>query len=160
MPNERVCANCETVSADIMPVSEQENRNVNGNALCCDKVFADEQEKVTALRDRQARFLATLPAEPQAALDASFSILNPDLGDYIEGFEEALHLSQVLASLIKKGDLREDDWELDAAEFVSQQVTEHLHRMRSQLDHLSHMLRNPRRLEQEVGSNGQVTISS
>lgn len=150
MPNERVCANGETVSADIRPVSDQENRNVNGHALCCDKVFADEQEKITALRERQARFLATLPTEPQAVLDASFSILNPDFGDYIEGFEEALHLSQLLASLIKKGDLREDDWELDAAEFVSQQVTEHLHRMRSQLDHLSYVLCNPGRLARET----------
>ncbi|GAA6194977.1 hypothetical protein NBRC116598_04210 [Pseudophaeobacter arcticus] len=133
---------------------------MNGNALCCDKVFADEQEKVTALRDRQTRFLATLPAEPQAALDASFSILNPDFGDYIEGFEEALHLSQVLASVIKWGDLEEDSRELEAAEFVSQQVADHLHRTRSQLDYLSHILGNPRRLEREVNSNGRATISS
>lgn len=149
MPKERVCANSETVSVDIRPVSELENRNVNGNALCCDRALSDEMEKIGRLRDRQAQFLATLPAEPQAALDASFQVLHPDLGNYIEGFEEALHLSQALAALIEKGDLDEDSREQEAAEFVARQVAEHLYRTRSQLDYIGHVLRNPRRVERE-----------
>ena len=146
MPKERVCANSETVSADIRPVSDQENRKVDGKALCCDRALADEMEKIGRLRDRQARFLEALPAEPQTALDASFQILHPDLGNYIEGFEEALHLSQALAALIEKGDLDEDSREQEAAEFVARQVASHLHRTRSQLDYLSHVLRNPKRV--------------
>lgn len=145
----RVCANSETVSAEIHPVSDLENRNVDGKALCCDRVLADEMEKVGRLRDRQAGFLATLPAEPQAALDASFHILHPDLGNYIEGFEEALHLSQALAALIEKGELDEDSREQEAAEFVSRQIANHLKQTRSHLDYLSHLLRNPRRVEHE-----------
>ena len=147
MPNERVCANSETVSADIRPVSHRENNKVHGQALCCSRVLDMDMEEVGALRERQARFLATLPEEPQEALDLSFKILNQGFGNYIEGFEEALHLSQVLASLMKRGDLEEDSRELEAAEFVSQQVADHLHRTRSQLDYLGHVLRNPRRLE-------------
>lgn len=149
MPKERVCANSETVSPEIHPVSDLENRNVNGKALSCDRAFAEEMEKISWLRDRQAKFLATLPAEPQDAIDASFQILHPESENYIQGFEEALHLSQALAALIEKGDLDQDTREQEAAEFVSRQVAEHLQQTRSQLDHLSHVLRNPRRVERE-----------
>lgn len=149
MPNERVCANSETVSAHIRPVSYQENRKVGGKALCREGVLASDMEKIAGLRDHQARYLASLPTQPRDAIEASFEILNPGFDNYIEGFEEALHLSQALAALIEKGDLGEDDWELDAAKFVSQRVTDHLHRMQNQLDHLSYVLSNPKRVERE-----------
>ncbi|AUQ55169.1 hypothetical protein [Phaeobacter inhibens] len=149
MPKERVCANSETVSADIQPISEHENKSVNGKALCADIVLAEEMERVSELRDRQAQFLATLPVEPQDAIDASFQILNPGMDDYIEGFEEALHLSHALAALIEKGDLEHDTREQDAAVFVSQQIARYLGQTRTRLDRLGYILRNPRRVERE-----------
>lgn len=149
MPNERVCANSETVSADIQPVSQHENRSVNGKALCRESVIIQEQEKITVLRDRQKRYLASLPEDAEGAIDASFQILHPELGNYIEGFEEALHLSQALATLVEKGDLEHDVCEREAVEFVSRQITDCLQQTRSQLDHLSHTLLNPRRLSRE-----------
>lgn len=149
MTKNRACANSETVSAEIHPVSDLENRKVDGKALCCDRVLADELAKIDKLRVRQARFLATLPTEPQDAIDASFQILNPDLGNYIEGFEEALHLSQALAVLIGKGDFDQDACEQEAAEFVSRQIANRLEQTRSQLNYLSHVLLNPRRVARE-----------
>ncbi len=149
MPKNRVCANSESVAIRNQPVSIRENKDVGGNALSCDTVFEQDMHKISALRDRQSQFLATLPSEPQQALDISFNILHPDFGDYIEGFEEALHLSQALTALIAKGDLDQNTSDHEAAQFVSRQVANHLEQTRCQLDYLSHVLGNPGRVERD-----------
>ncbi|UWR99227.1 hypothetical protein [Phaeobacter inhibens] len=156
MPKERVCANSETVPADIQPVSEHENRSVNGKALCRESVIIQEQEKITVLRDRQKRYLASLPEDAEGAIDASFQILHPELGNYIEGFEEALHLSQALAVLIEKGDMEHVTREQEAAVFVSQKIARYLGQTQNQLDHLDHVLSNPRRVEHEGRRDRQL----
>lgn len=50
-------------------VTDWENRDVKGAALCCKLIHEQEQDKIKALREQQAAYVANLPKEPLDALN-------------------------------------------------------------------------------------------
>lgn len=134
----------------VKPVTEWENNEVGGKALLDEGVYRDHLARVQALRDRQAAYLASLPTEPAEAIRCAEELLHPDCQVYPEGFEEALHLAQALAAMVKDGDLAAEGRLRDAAQYIADRVSFAMHRAARQLDQIGDILHNPSRVENET----------
>lgn len=132
------------------PVSLWANEEVGGYALCADFIVNDSRKKVDDLRKQQAAYLASLPAEPAAAVDAALKLMHPDGATYPGKFEDALHLSKALRPMIMDLDLEGAPFERDALLWIVDQIMWALYDLAPKLDNLADILGNPRRLHFEA----------
>lgn len=147
MPKERACANDET--RPVAPVTTWENEKAKGYALCAESLFRGHVEKVQALRDRQAEYLASLPTDPLEVLKAALKVLHPDAEEYPDGVEEALHLAYALKAMMADESVGEAGRTRDAAIYLADRIAYAMHRATDQLDRIADILGNPGRIERE-----------
>ena len=136
------------------PVTLWENDDVKGHALCAEYIFREDVERAQTFRERQSSYLASLPVDRKTAIEAALKTMHPKGETYLEGFENALHLSFALLALIKEGDLDADGRSRDSALYIADRLTTDLHFTARKLDHLSFILRNPARVEQGAKNGG------
>lgn len=132
------------------PVSRWENEQVKGLALCVDYLFCEHNKDVKKLRERQAVYNDSLPVEPLDVIRAGLQIIHPPEGNYLEGFEEALHLSHGIEALINSASIDEFGQVRDAATFLATRLTILLGRAQSELDRLSDTLGSRARTRPEA----------
>lgn len=150
MTKERACANGKAMIAEIQPVSMLENESVNGMALSSDSVFDDNLQKVRQLRKRQAEYLNSLPADPDAAIRIALDHLSHDYGQYPEGVEDALHLSAILMDALQYSKVSDLDFDPEAAIHVASQINKAIRKAVAALDRANDVLLNPARLERDM----------
>lgn len=88
--------------------------------------------------------------EPADVIRASLLIIHPLGGNYLEGFEEALHLSHGIEALIDNASFVEAGPVRDAATFLAARLTLLLGRAQSELDRLSDTLGSRARTRPEA----------
>ncbi len=147
MEKERVCATDETHPVE--PVSDWDNNDTKGYALVSENLFRQNMGKIHALRERQAAYRNSLPTDPPAVISAALKLMHPNGSQYPDGVEEALHLSFALEALVKEGDLDSQGRSRDAALYVADRISHAMHRAAHQLDRISDILGNPRRIERD-----------
>lgn len=145
MTESRAGANGENLHPE--RVTDLENERVGGWALCAEPIFQQHVSLVQSMRDRQSRYLASLPTDPQEAIKAALAIMHPSGDLYPDGFEEALHLSYALEAMVRRGDLGEADRHQDTVLYLADRVLMATGRAACQLDKISDILSNPRRVE-------------
>lgn len=127
------------------PVDPWENQITNGMALRCDRVHTEDLKRVEELRARQESYLASLPVEPEAVIDATLNEMNPHGESYPAGFEEALHLSHALRPMVEH--LQTDDFgpDRDALLWIADRIMFGLEGTAMKFEHMSNILRGPHR---------------
>ena len=131
----------------VRPVSSWENERVHGAALCAESLFEEHIERAKELRERQAKYEATLPTEPHDIISSAKGVLHPYGESYPEGIEEAMHLSTALTVLVRHGDFDTHSPEREAASFMASRVENGIRTAVEQLDRVSDLLSTPDRLE-------------
>jgi len=129
------------------PVSDWQNDDVKGLALCCSGVFEKTIRDAESLRRKQAEYLATLPVEPEKALKAALKRLFPIGENYPSGFEDAFSCAFALDALIEQGDSGDEGPTRDATRYVSGKMIEAMMNLKRELDALGDILGNPGRLK-------------
>ena len=142
MTSEKTSANDEVLPS--YPVSQSENEEVRGLALCCDSAFEDEMKLVDNLRSRQKAYRASLPTDPDEIITAALAAMYPGGGDYPDGFEEALHLSHALVVMVEDG-IDDAGSNRDAAVYIADRVIECLRNLGRSLDQVGDLLSNRKR---------------
>lgn len=131
------------------PVSTWENEKVKGAALCCTRTLNRGRAEVEKLRARQAEYLASLPTEPKEVISAALKEMHLNGESYPGAFEEAMHLSKALRPMIEHSDTDEPGPDRDALLWIADRIMFGLERTARNLDHISEILGNPRRIERE-----------
>lgn len=131
------------------PVTGWENERVNGMALTCDGVHKMKIEEVDALRKRQAEYVASLPADREAAISAAMELLHPGAESYPQGFENALHLAKALRPMVESMDLSVPGRDRDAVLWIADCIFDGLDDAMFALDRIGDILAKPGRLERE-----------
>lgn len=134
------------------PVSDWENRMVNGEALMADPVFRMDRAKVDELRAQQARYEASLPTSIEEIITAAKASLNDGYDDYPPGFEEALFLSLALRPMIAALDTDMPGRDRDAILWIAGRVEDGLWQTKQRLDHANNILGNHNRIKREGGA--------
>ena len=148
MTNERASASDD--ARPIEPVTDWENDDSKGLALCAESLFREHVELAQARRDRQAAYLDSLPTDPTEVIRAALKLMHPRGETYLEGFEEALHLSVALEALIKDGDVDEEiSISRESALHIADRIVTSLRQAARQIDRISDILGNPPRIERE-----------
>ncbi|MEQ8431702.1 MAG: hypothetical protein RIB69_14835, partial [Roseovarius sp.] len=124
----------------VRPVSSWENERVHGAALCAESLFEEHIERAKELRERQAKYEATLPTEPHDIISSAKGVLHPYGESYPEGIEEAMHLSTALTVLVRHGDFDTHSPEREAASFMASRVENGIRTAVEQLDRVSDLL--------------------
>lgn len=135
----------------IEPVSDYENRRVHGEALCDTEILKDHMQKVEELREQHKGYIDNLPSEPGAAFHEALKTMHPDSQQYPDGFEEALHLSQLIEEVLRQSDLDKDCALQEATAFAAMRCAEGLVRVQNAMDHISQVLSKAHRASQERG---------
>lgn len=134
----------------IKRVSDEENKAVDGHALCAEMFFERHIAEAQALRARQAAYLASLPTEPAEAIKAAQHILHPSGDNYPFGFEEALHCSVALEAMVKEMVRNPLALNERALFFFTEKLVDRLGDTLKELEALSCVLANPARLAREA----------
>lgn len=142
MTEQRVSANDTGLQNEPEPVTDWENRSVHGLALVHEDLLKLELDDVNRLRARQAEYLASLPKEPGDAIKSARRIMHHDSENYPEGFEEALHLSYALETMVCSNDVDGPGPQHDAAVYISMRITSALLKTARQLARMSDILGN------------------
>ncbi|TXH26485.1 MAG: hypothetical protein E6Q99_04565 [Elusimicrobia bacterium] len=132
------------------PVTDWENEEVGGKALCADIVFQDGLAKVNALRQQQAAYLAALPTNPEAIISAALAVMHPKGASYPGKFEEAMHMAKALCPMIRALDIDQPSPDRDALLWFAGEVAWALEFLSRDLDHLSEILGNTKRIAREA----------
>lgn len=135
-------------SSDVIhrPVEECENEEVDGLALCCEKIYEDRRRETADLRERQAAYLASLPTDPAECLRAARAILHPDGHPYPGHLKETYERMLVISELLKTGDF--DSFGLQRAlAHLADDVANDLRGSLEALRRLSDILAGPTRAE-------------
>jgi hypothetical protein len=132
-----------------MPVTEFENKELRGLALCPGAAFDDTVSRAQTLRARQRAYLDSLPTDPAEAIADARKLLSHDYTAAPKGFEDALHLSQALSALIAQGDLDAPSPTYDAALYIAQRINLALHDTNDSLKRARDVLGNPARVERD-----------
>ncbi|WP_421702102.1 hypothetical protein [Aliiroseovarius sp.] len=151
MSNERACASEVSLSND--PISDWENERSNGFALCSDRTFRREMERVQSLREQHRRYIESLPKEPMQAINAATQLLHPGGEAYPTGIEEALHFSYALEALIKDANTDYPGRTRDAALYLADRLTFAMHQAVERVDRVSDLLGNAIRATKEEDPN-------
>lgn len=136
-------------SEKIAPVTNWENEKSLYLGLCHEDGFQEALDYAKSLRERQAAYHASLPRDPSDALRGALEMMHPDGEEYLDGFEEALHLSVALEALVETGVSKEDPMRHPAARYISSRMVESLARAQMTLDRISDILGNPKRVERD-----------
>lgn len=130
---------------EFCPVGDWENAKAKGMALCGEETWQEHVEMVNALRARQEAYRASLPTEPAEAIRAARKLIQNNYGNYPEGFEDALHLSVALATLVQHENFATDGWVSGAAQYIAEKVMTSLHTAAVQIDRAVDILEAPTR---------------
>ena len=104
------------------PVTDWENRSVNGDAKAAPGVLASHVAKVKELRAKDEAWWASLPAEPRDAIKAIKDTLHPDGNEYPAGFQTLLHLSELISLAMSVYDADENTPTHEAMRWASELV--------------------------------------
>lgn len=129
------------------PVTPWENAEVNGLALCHPRVLEGEMEKVQNLRERQAKYLASLPTAPEDCLAVALGILQSDKeNDLPEGLQEAVSLSFAVRAMVAEVTEQMQGPEIDAMLFLAARLQERLQGTVDSIKRVCDVLGNPAKL--------------
>lgn len=145
MTNERACANDEP-----RPVTNWENDEVRGDALCDQDLLDNRLRRARELRARQADYLDSLPRELPEVVRQARKLMRHNSGAYPEGFEMALHLSHALEVMVRHEETDAPGRPREAALYLAMELSLAMHRAALALDRISDVLGNPGRLEREA----------
>jgi len=137
------------MSAQGNPVTDWENQEFNGHALCGEAVLDEYLEGVKSLRDRQKAYLDSLPSDPPEVIREALTLLHQGGSEYPDGIEEALHMSHALWVLLKDNDMAGSERSREVALYFADSVSFAMLRATSQLDRISAILHNSLRIERE-----------
>ncbi|MBI6630704.1 hypothetical protein [Pontibaca salina] len=131
------------------PVTEWESNQVHGHALTMDFVYDSFLRQTNALREKQARYLESLPTDPDAVIKAARKVMHRGGSRYPEGFEQALHLSYALDAMVRDGNVEDEGRTRDATIYLADQVASGLHRAALALDRIADILGNRERIARD-----------
>ncbi|MEQ9257509.1 MAG: hypothetical protein RIG84_00275 [Roseovarius sp.] len=147
MTNDRARANDETRA--VKPVTDHENQSAKGFALCGDKLFEDGIAYIRQLRERQARYMESLPTDFREANSQAIRILHPDGEEFPYGIKEAFCLAFAVEAMIKDGGIDEPSPARDAALGLADMLISSMRRGTEELKRLSDILGNLDQIERD-----------
>jgi hypothetical protein len=135
------------------PVTQQENRNVNGLAQCARYIVDDRMAEMRRLRQKHADYLASLPTDPAECIKQALKVLTHNFEPYPERFMEALHLSYAIGPMVKDMDPEpvEPEGSREALINIAERITDCLRETAAQLEHAVKILGNPERATSRRG---------
>lgn len=137
----------------IEPVSDHENESAKGFALCLEEHFQSGIAYIRELRERQAKYLDSLPTDHREANRQANDILHPQGEEYPDGIKEAFCLAFAVEAMIKDGGIDEPSPTRDAALGLADMLTISMMRGTRELRRISDILGNPGRIERDGPSN-------
>ena len=124
-------------------VSQFENQQADGLALCSDDVLERKLSQVQDLRERDAAYWDALPSEPMDAIRAARSVLQPDGEEAPHSLEEALHLSRLLTLAVARWDQEGTHASMESLHWVTGRIADALQETRTDLREAADMLKKP-----------------
>ena len=126
-------------------VSNLENDETDGLALCHETLFHEKIDQAKELRRRQAAYLASLPTDPKDCISAALRKLHPFETEYVTGFEEAMYLGFAVDAMVTQACIDDEGPWRDAARYLCSEMITASIKAKAELDDISDILTNAKK---------------